>query len=69
MSLSISLEVTIPDNVPESLVISIGAACYPEGIPDEEPMDVAEALQWAFLSPWGVDQLHSIGVEWNAQHQ
>jgi hypothetical protein len=32
-------------------------------------MDVAEALQWAFLSPWGVDQLHSIGVEWNAQHQ
>ena len=68
MSLSISLEVTIPDTVPESLVISIGAACYPHGM-DEEPMDVAEALQWAFLSPWGVGELASIGVRWNAQHQ
>jgi hypothetical protein len=69
LSNSISIEVTIPDSVDTALVTKIGVACYPHGGVEDEPMDVAEALQWAFNSPWGVGQLADLGVQWNAQAQ
>lgn len=69
MGLSISIEVSIPEAVDKTAVIRLGAACYPyEGFGDE-PMDLGEALQWAFSSPVGVTELASLGVTWNAQHQ
>jgi hypothetical protein len=68
MGLSISIEVNIPDDVDATLVTRIGSACYPHGIGDE-PMEIGEALQWAFMSPWGVGELASLGITWNAQHQ
>jgi hypothetical protein len=69
MGLSISLEVHIPDNVDRTLVTRIGLACYPYDGLEDEPLDIGEALQWAFQSPWGVGELASLGVTWNAQHQ
>ena len=68
MSLSISIEVNIPDDVDAALVTRIGLACYPHGI-DDEPMNMNEAIQWAFMSPWGVGELASLGITWDAQHQ
>jgi hypothetical protein len=69
MGLSISIEVNIPETVDKALVTRIGLACYPYDGLDDEPMDLGEALQWAFQSPWGVGQLADLGVEWDAQHQ
>jgi hypothetical protein len=68
MGLSISIEVHVPDTIDKNAIIRIGERAY--GQDDSgEPMDIGEALQWAFANPQGVTELANLGVHWNAQFQ
>lgn len=67
MGLSISIEVNVPSDVDVARLVRIGEESYPYDV--DEPMDVGEAIQWAFSTPQGVKDLASLGVQWNAQFQ
>lgn len=67
MTHSISIEITIPENVDTALVIKIGEASYPYDVAG--PMELDEAIQWAFATTQGVTDLANLGVTWLAQHQ
>lgn len=70
MGLSISIEVTMPENIDEDAVTRLGLSCYPHGGLDHEPMTTGESIQWAFQSGgWALDELAALGVTWEAQHQ
>lgn len=64
MGLGLSLEITIPNTVDITSVISIGAGCYPHGSTDG--MEIGEAVQWAFTHPEGIAALGLLGVTWAA---
>lgn len=67
MNLSVSIEVTIPENVDTESIIKVGEAAYPYNVPGD--MELDEAIQWAFASAQGVTDLANLGVRWMAQHQ
>ena len=64
MTSSLSIEIHVPDVVDRTLVTAIGERCYPYPIEAGEPMEIGEALQWAFSNPEGVSALASLGVRW-----
>lgn len=63
MSHGLSFEVTIPSDVDESAVISIGERFAEDGV--DEEMTVSDALQWAFTNPNAIALLASLGVSWH----
>lgn len=63
MSFGLSVVVTIPPDVEQSAVVSIGERFDPTS-EDIEPMDVGEAVQFAFTDPAGIADLARLGVTW-----
>jgi hypothetical protein len=65
MTHGLSVEVIIPVEVTDDVVISIGERYSP--FDDGEPVSLGEALQYAFLDPGGVADLSRLGVTWNVE--
>lgn len=63
MLLSISLEVTVPEDVNREALQRIGEAFSPAG---SEGMEDADAVEAAFNDPDAICALSSLGIEWTA---
>lgn len=63
MGLSLSLEITIPDDVDIASVIAIGAKHDP--YTGDGELEIGEAMELAFSNPEGIKELRSLGIQWN----
>lgn len=64
MSFGLSVVVNIPATVDQDAVTEIGARFVDTSV-DEEPMQLGEALQFAFTDPSGVADLARLGITWD----
>lgn len=62
MTVGLSFEVTIPDDVDISAVIKIGERSSMDDL--DEEMTLSDALQWAFKNPDAITELSALGIDW-----
>lgn len=62
-SVSLSIEVEVPEDIEPDGLLAVGKRCAPEEWRDG--MSPEEALQWAFNDPGGPQMLAQLGIDWH----